>query len=84
MKIDKVKIGENGLGKVYALKYTKEYKERLYKYKLKQELMIIEYLRYIGMCEEEILETLNSETLFSVYLNSIDLIFDTKKLNRSC
>lgn len=84
MKIDKVKIGENGLGEVYALKYTKEYKEKLYKYKLKQELMIIEYLRYLGMREEEILETLNSETLFSVYLSSIDQIFDTKKLNRSC
>lgn len=84
MKIDKVKIGENSLGEVYALKYTKEYKERLYKYKLKQELMIIEYLRYLGMSEEEILETLNSETLFSVYLSSIDQIFDTKKLNRSC
>ena len=46
--------------------------------------MIIEYLRYLGMREEEILETLNSETLFSVYLSSIDQIFDTKKLNRSC
>ena len=46
--------------------------------------MIIEYLRYLGMSEEEILETLNSETLFSVYLSSFDQIFDTKKLNRSC
>ena len=32
MKIDKVKIGENGLGEVYALKYTKEYKEKLKNY----------------------------------------------------
>lgn len=82
MNIESVNIGENSLGKMYALKYTKEYKNQKYKYKLQQQLLIIDYLRSIRMSEDEIVKILKSETLFSVYLNSIDQIYDNVSLRK--
>lgn len=82
MNIESVNIGENSLGKMYALKYTKEYKNQKYKYKLQQQLLIIDYLRSIRMSEDEIVKILKSETLFSVYLNSIDQLYDNVSLRK--
>lgn len=82
MNIESVNIGQNSLGKMYALKYTKEYKNQKYKYKLQQQLLIIDYLRSIRMSEDEIVKILKSETLFSVYLNSIDQIYDNVSLRK--
>lgn len=82
MNIESVNIGENSLGKMYALKYTKEYKNQKYKYKLQQKLLIIDYLSSIRMSEDEIVKVLKSETLFSVYLNSIDQIYDNVSLKK--
>lgn len=82
MNIESVNIEENSLGKIYALKYTKEYKSQKYKYKLQQQLLIIDYLRSIRMSEDEIVKILKSETLFSVYLNSIDQIYDNVSLRK--
>lgn len=82
MNIESVNIGQNSLGKMYALKYTKEYKNQKYKYKLQQQLLIIDYLRSIRMSEDEIVKILKSETLFSVYLNSIDQIYNNVSLRK--
>ena len=47
-----------------------------------QQLLIIDYLRSIRMSEDEIVKILKSETLFSVYLNSIDQLYDNVSLRK--
>lgn len=73
MNIESVNIGENSLGKMYALKYTKEYKNQKYKYKLQQKLLIIDYLSSIRMSEDEIVKVLKRDNAMD-FMEFIELL----------